>query len=188
MGRDSLARLQRNPVVAAVSDLSRLGAVIRSPSEVVFLLRGSILTLPEAVQEVQAAGKAVFLHLDLIEGFSRDSVALEYIKQEIRPEGVITTRANLVKQAAAAGLEAVQRVFMLDSLSLETAIKSLKATRPHAVELLPGIVPRVVERVGRETRLPVIAGGLIESKEDVIAALKAGALGISTTKEDLWYI
>ncbi len=77
---------------------------------------------------------------------------------------------------------------MLDSLSVETAIKSVKSTRPDAIELLPGIIPRVVARVCHETRIPVIAGGLIESKEDIIATLKAGAVGISTTKEELWYL
>jgi glycerol uptake operon antiterminator len=34
--------------------------------------------------------------------------------------------------------------------------------------------------------MPVIAGGLIESKEDVIEILNAGALAISTGKKVLW--
>ena len=32
-----------------------------------------------------------------------------------------------------------------------------------------------------------IAGGLIETKDDVINAIKAGASGISTGKEKLWF-
>lgn len=185
---DFNARIQQSPVVAAVSDLSRLAAAIQSPSEIIFLLKGTILTIPQAVREVQAAGKAVYIHLDLVEGFSRDLVALEYIKKVIKPDGIITTRVNLVKHAGEIGLAAIQRVFMLDSISVETAIKSVSHTRPTAIELLPGIIPRVVKRVCMETRLPVIAGGLIESKEDIISTLQAGAVGISTTKEDLWYM
>ena len=34
--------------------------------------------------------------------------------------------------------------------------------------------------------VPIIAGGLIDEKEDVINALKAGAEGISTTDKNLW--
>ena len=115
--------------------------------------------MPEAVQAVHAAGKAVYIHLDLVEGFSRDWAALEYTRQVIRPDGIITTRVNLVKHAGEIGLRAIQRVFMLDSLSVETAVKSVSHTRPAAIELLPGIIPRIIRRVCTETRLPVIAGG-----------------------------
>lgn len=180
--------IQQSPVVAAVSDLARVDAAIDSPCGIVFLLRGSILTLPPAVAKIQAAGKGVYIHLDLVEGFARDQAALMYIKQVIQPQGIITTRSNLVKYAAEIGLEAIQRVFLLDSLSVETAIKAIKSTRPKAIELLPGIVPRLVTKVGHDTQVPVIAGGLIEAKEDIIAALRAGAVGISTTKEELWYL
>lgn len=181
-------RIQRSPVVAAVGDLARVEAAIGSPSEIIFLLAGSILTIPRVIDAAEAAGKGIYIHLDLVEGFSRDLVTLDYIKEKLKPAGIITTRTHLVKYAAEIGLEAIQRVFMLDSLSVETAIKSVRSTRPKAIELLPGIIPRVVARVGKETQLPVIAGGLIESKEDVIATLKAGAVGISTTREELWYI
>lgn len=188
MGEDFIARVLRSPVVAAVSDLTRIQAAIQSPCEIIFLLKGSILSIPPAVAQVQAAGKGIYLHLDLVEGFSRDEAALRYIKEVVKPQGIITTRANLAKIALAVGMEAIQRVFMLDSLSVETAIKSAKSTRPSAIELLPGIIPRVVKRVGQETGIPVIAGGLIETKEDIIGMLKAGAVGISTSREALWYI
>ena len=35
--------------------------------------------------------------------------------------------------------------------------------------------------------LPVIAGGLIETKDEIFAALSAGASAISTGKKELWY-
>ena len=143
---DFNARIQQCPVVAAVSDLSRVAAAIQSPCEIIFLLKGNILTIPSTVEDIQAAGKAVYIHLDLVEGFSRDLVALEYIKRVIKAQGIITTRVNLVKHAGEIGLGAIQRVFMLDSLSVDTAIKSVAHTRPTAIELLPGIIPRVVKR------------------------------------------
>lgn len=188
MADSFIARIQQNPVVAAVSDLSRLEAAIQSPCALIFMLTGTILTLPEAVARIHQAGKDVCIHFDLMEGFARDLAALKYIKQELNPAGIITTRVNLIKHARELGMNSIQRVFMLDSLSVESAIKSISSTRPSAIELLPGILPRVVQRVGGATKIPIIAGGLIEYKEDIIAALKAGAVGISTTKEELWYL
>ena len=42
-------------------------------------------------------------------------------------------------------------------------------------------MPKVIRRVCRLVRVPVIAGGLISDKEDVMAALSAGAISVSTT-------
>ena len=38
----------------------------------------------------------------------------------------------------------------------------------------------------KQLNVPVIAGGLIADKEDVIQALDAGAVAISTTNESVW--
>lgn len=37
-----------------------------------------------------------------------------------------------------------------------------------------------------EQQAPVLAGGLIADKEDVMAALRAGAMAISTTNQQVW--
>jgi glycerol uptake operon antiterminator len=185
---DFTASMQRNPIVASVNDLGRLDAALQSPCEIIFLLKGDIFSIPDVVGRIHQADKRVYVHFDLMEGFSREQVALRYLKEKANPDGIITTRVNLIKFAKEFEFSTIQRVFMLDSLSVETAIKSVKSTRPHAIELLPGIIPRVVKRVSQETQIPLIAGGLIESKEDILATLQAGAVGISTTKEELWYL
>ncbi|NLM61842.1 MAG: glycerol-3-phosphate responsive antiterminator, partial [Clostridiales bacterium] len=35
---------------------------------------------------------------------------------------------------------------------------------------------------------PIIAGGLISDKEDIITALAAGAIAISSTNHDVWFM
>ena len=61
-------------------------------------------------------------------------------------------------------------------------------TKPDCIEILPGIMPKIIARIVRAQRIPVIAGGMIDDKEDVMQALKAGAMAISTTKQELWFI
>ena len=46
---------------------------------------------------------------------------------------------------------------------------------------MPGIMPKILRELSSELETPLIAGGLITQKEDVISALNAGALGVSTT-------
>ena len=53
---------------------------------------------------------------------------------------------------------------------------------------MPGVMPKVIRQMTEKLSVPVIAGGLISDKEDIIAALDAGATAISTTKEELWFL
>jgi len=179
-------RIETNPIIAAVNNLEKLDLAIQSPCEVIFLLTGSIFNLKEIVQKVKESDMDIYIHIDLLEGFSKDSVALKYISEKINPDGIITTKSNLIKKAKSMDICAIQRLFMLDSLSLETGIHSVHSTKSDAIEVMPGIMPKIIKRVYSQTKIPVIAGGLISDKEDVIECLKAGAVGISTSKEEIW--
>jgi glycerol uptake operon antiterminator len=65
-------------------------------------------------------------------------------------------------------------------------IKSIKSIRPDMIEIMPGVMPNVIRRINSQLQIPVIAGGLIDSEQDVKDALSAGAVGISTSKKTLW--
>ncbi len=188
MSNQFYERILNNPIISAVNDLERLDAAIQSPSEIIFLLKGNILDLKSSVDRVKKGGKAIYVHMDLLEGLSRDLFALKFINDNIHPDGIITTKSSLIKMAKDMNMFAIQRLFILDSLSLETGIKSALSTRPDAIEILPGIMPRVTTKVHKETKIPVINGGLITLKEEVISCLNAGAIGISTTNEKIWEV
>ncbi|MEW9122816.1 MAG: glycerol-3-phosphate responsive antiterminator [Thermotaleaceae bacterium] len=187
MGNKFYSTIQASPMVAAVKDIDKIESAIQSPSEIVFLLTGNIFNIKSIVDRVKSVNMLIYIHIDLMEGFSKDGVALRYIHDNIQPDGIITTKSNLIKIAKDLNIFAIQRLFILDSLSLETGIKSIHTTKPDAIEILPGIMPKVIKTFHQETRIPVIAGGLIKDKEDVIESLRAGAMGISTTREEVWY-
>ena len=46
--------------------------------------------------------------------------------------------------------------------------------------------PKILRRVCADAKVPVLTGGLIADKEDVMAALDAGATAISTTNQAVW--
>ena len=50
---------------------------------------------------------------------------------------------------------------------------------------MPGVIPKALRPFSRQ-EIPVIAGGLIETKQEVTAALFAGAIAVSTGKKELW--
>ena len=51
---------------------------------------------------------------------------------------------------------------------------------------MPGIIPRAISELKEKIAPPIIAGGMITQKSDVIQALKAGAIAVSTSKRELW--
>ncbi|KXG73673.1 glycerol-3-phosphate responsive antiterminator [Thermotalea metallivorans] len=188
MGNKFYYKVQENPIIAAVNHPQKLDPAIQSPCEIVFLMAGNIFNLKGIVDRVKGEGMSIYIHIDLMEGFSKDVVALKYIHEMIGPDGIITTKSNLIKITKELNMFAIQRLFILDSLSLETGIKSIHSSKPDAVEILPGIMPKITQTIHQETKIPVIAGGLIQDKEDVIESLKAGAMAISTSKEEIWFL
>lgn len=91
-----------------------------------------------------------------------------------------------IRRAKALGLLTIQRFFLFDSLSFENVLR--QSSNADAVDLLPGTMPRVLERLKPQIRQPIIASGLLADKQDVVAALSAGAQAVSTTKPELWEI
>ena len=176
------------PVIAAVKDEAGLAAALKSECEVIFLLFGSVVNIPDLVERVRGAGKLAIVHIDLLDGLSQREVAVDGLTRMCAPDGIISTRPALVRRARHLGLLTVQRAFILDSLALSNLPAQLSVGKPDFIEILPGIMPRVITEISTRTRVPVIAGGLLRDKADVMAAMRAGAAAVSTSAPSLWDI
>ena len=123
---------------------------------------------------------------DRITGLSSKEVAVDFIRNNTSADGIISTKPALIKRARELSLYTTLRVFVLDSMAFENIEKQMSVARPDIIEILPGLMPKVIRRVCRLVKVPVIAGGLISDKEDVMAALSAGAISVSTTNQKVW--
>ena len=178
------SRLEQSPIIAAVKRADEVNDALVSACSTVFLLCGNIFNLKGIVQRAKEKDKLIFLHTDLIEGFSRDAIALRYLAQEICPDGIISTKNSRTAQEL--GLMTVQRLFIVDSLSIQTTVKASSLIHPDTVEILPGIMPRITKQLAARLDVPMIVGGLISEADDVIKALDSGAIGVSTSDKELW--
>ena len=187
MNRSELLELlERGPVIAAVKDDGGLERALASDVSVIFLLYGDLLTVDELVRRAHAAGKAVFVHLDLVEGLASREISVDYVAKHTAADGVLSTKANLTRRARELGLVAIQRFFLLDSMAIRNIEKQAHQDSCDLIEVLPGLMPKIIARVIGQTDKPVIAGGLITDKEDVTRALGAGAIAVSSTNPDVW--
>lgn len=190
MNQEFYDAVEANPVIAAVkSDAGLQAAVEMEEIQVIFVLYGDVCTIPAILERIKAAGKKAMVHIDLIAGLSAKEISVEFIARQTRADGIITTKPALVRRAKELGIFAVLRFFVIDSLALKN-IENLEmqcgTSRPDFIEVLPGVMPKVLGRIAKVSRIPMIAGGLITEKEDVIAALSAGAIAVSSTNQDVW--
>lgn len=184
--RSELQLFESNPIIAAVKDEEQLEHALASDCDILFFLFGSICNIRELVDRAKTRGKLAFVHLDLTQGLGGKEIAADFIREYTRADGVISTRPPLLRRAKAIGLLTVLRIFLVDSLSFTNLEKQIDACGADLVEIMPGVMPKMIRRVCAATSIPVITGGLISDKEDVINALSAGAQCISTTCEALW--
>lgn len=186
MDRNQLLDLLADgPVIAAVKDEPGLAAALGSDVPVIFLLSGDVLTVQDTVARARRGGKRVFVHLDLVDGLAAREVSADFIARHTEADGIISTKANLTRRGRELGLVAIQRFFLLDSMALDN-IQRQRAQDCDLIEVLPGLMPKIISRVGQITGKPIIAGGLISDKEDVTNALGAGAIAVSTTNPAVW--
>ena len=159
---------------------------LESDVSVLFLLYGDILTIRDTAERVREAGKRVFVHLDLIDGLAAREISADFVARSTSADGVISTKAALTRRARELGLVAIQRIFLLDSMALKNVERHFSRESADLVEVLPGLMPKIIRRLCDTTGRPIIAGGLITDKEDVTGALGAGAVAVSSTNPAVW--
>ena len=177
--------LEQNPVIAAIRD-DHWEAALRSPAQVLFYLSADLTTVHRRITQAHEAGKLLLIHMDLADGIGKDRSGLRYLAQH-GVDGIISTKGQLIRTAREMGLVTVQRFFALDSKGMESIEEALRTGTPHLMEIMPGVITKAIRRF-TASGIPVIAGGLLETKQEVTEALSAGAAAISTGAEALWYL
>ena len=188
MSKNFIDVFKNNPIIPAVKTNKDIEEAVNTENEIIFILTSTITTIPDMVKKIKDAGKFAFIHFDLVDGLARSVHALDYLSEATNTDGIITTKTTLVKAARERNIFVVQRFFILDSLSIESGFRAIKDYKPDAIEILPGLMPKIIKKFSDSTSTPVIAGGLITDRDDIMAALNAGACSVSTTRYDTWYL
>lgn len=186
MREEMLEIIAEFPIIAAVKDEKELKESLMTDCKVIFILFGNICNISDIVEKIKNKDKLAIIHADLVQGLSAKIEAIDYLKLNTKADGIISTKGNIVKYAVEIGLIGILRNFIIDSMAMENVNKQVSMANPDMVEIMPGIMPEIIEKIKSELKLPLIAGGLISEKKDVIAALAAGADAVSTTKIGLW--
>ena len=167
MKKEFKEAIEDSPIIAAIKDDEGLKKCLTSESRVIFILYGDICNIPDIVEAVKSSGK---------------------IAKYTRADGIITTKPALIKRAKELGLYTILRLFVIDSMAYSNIEHQLRTAKPDLIEVLPALMPKVLAKVCKLSTVPVIAGGLVSDKEDVMALLQAGVVSISSTNEKIWFL
>lgn len=177
--------IRKNPLIAAAR-YDNLEKAVESNVSAVILMEGKLSYLIQEKFKIMNDKKPIFIHLDLLKGLSNDVEALRFIKENINPKGIVSTKSTVLSAAKKRGLMTIQRTFLIDSKSLKNSIESIIENDPDMVEVMPALCGEIVDRLKKEINKPIILGGLIDKEEQIIKGLKSGADAISFSKEELW--
>ncbi|MEK4399658.1 glycerol uptake operon antiterminator GlpP [Bacillus subtilis subsp. subtilis] len=174
------------PILPAIRNMKQFDEFLSSSFSYGVILDIHLGQLKGVIKEAQKHGKNMMVHVDLIQGIKHDEYGAEFICQDIKPAGIISTRSNVIAKAKQKKIYAIQRLFLLDTSAMEKSMEFIGKHKPDFIEVLPGIVPSLIQEIKEKTGIPIFAGGFIRTEEDVEQALKAGAVAVTTSNTKLW--
>lgn len=172
-------------IIAAVRSDCELEEAVESDVWMIFMLAPNIEDIPKQVELVHKAQKKLFIHIDLAEGIGKDEYGIRFVKK-LGVDGIISTRTSIIKIAKKLGICTVQRFFIVVSHSVDTSIEATMQSKADMIEIMPGTVAKVIKRMKEKLEIPIVAGGLIETRAEIDKALSCGSVAISTGKKEFW--
>lgn len=175
-------------VIPSVRRLKDLEKAVQATSEYVLLSEVHIGNLEPLAARCADAGKKVLVHADLIGGFKADRDGIKLLRNMFHVDGVLSQSAHVVAAAKKAKMQAIQRVFIMDSRSLDRSLAALGEAHPDGIEVLPGALASryydVFDQWADTTAL--IAGGMVQTREEAEDLFDIGYEAITASTPELW--
>lgn len=103
--------LERNPVIPAIKDERTFREALNCHNEIVFIIMSNIIDIKKICDSLKERGKIVFIHVDMIDGLNSTSNGVDYIINNVKPDGILTTKSNVVSHAYKNNIKVIQRFF-----------------------------------------------------------------------------
>jgi glycerol uptake operon antiterminator len=153
----------------------------------ILLRHCNIFEFARLLEEAHQRDLFVYVNVDHIEGIHADAAGLRYLADELHVIGIVSNNPRILALAKDFGLETIQRIFALDSTGLEASLESVDKRYVDLLDISPALVVQyAIPYLATPLPLPFIASGLTNTMQQVQAILRAGALGVAVTRNELW--
>lgn len=173
-------------ILPAISNYKDLNKFIGSTNLFCILMDFQLAELASVIHELKQHRKKVLIHIDLIKGLTPNEFGAIYLIQNLKVDGIISTKPQVLLTAKKRNVIAIQRIFLKDSLSLEKSLLVVEKLQPDYLEILPALSTSVLTRIISKSKQKVLCGGLIQSYDEIISCLDNGAIGVTTSNNEFW--
>lgn len=187
MTQTLVERLQHHPVIASLYGLDKIELFMASPVTTAIVANVELRKLQAVVELLMEAGKQLVINIDSCEGISPDKGGVDYLA-DIGVTCLLSTRVATLQRAQRAGLETVQKVFVTDRSTWPRSVKALEQSMPDLVQLMPAPMLAHIPTADRGRLPPVLASGFVCNTDDARAALRLGAVAVSSSNSELWRV
>lgn len=187
MDRSLGACLARHPVIATLYGPEQVNAFVGSVAEIGIVANVELRRLAPVISALNRAGKYVIVNIDSCEGLSQDKGGVEYLA-DIGVASLVSTRVATIQRANRAGMVTMQKVFVTDRSTWPRSLKALEQSDPNLVQIMPA--PMLAHMAPQDLKAlpPIVASGFVCNQADVAAALRQGAVAVSTSDVALWSV
>ncbi len=113
------------------------------------------------------------------------SAGFRYLATQLHIKGVVSSHGKILAQAKSFDLQTVQRIFAIDSTGLEVALESVDDQQVDLLAISPALViPYAISQMS--LHLPFIGSGFVSTPQQVQMVLRAGAIGVTVSRPELW--
>lgn len=173
--------LKKQICVPVVPSMKRLEKFIESDLIVCILQDIHISLLEHMIKTLHDNNKLALVHIDMVHGISSDEHGAEFLCQRLRADGVISSKTRIIETTKKNKKIAIQRMFLIDSKSIERGIETLQKSQPDIVEVMPAIAYKIIPYIKSKISMPLIGGGLLKTKEDILQGLEAGCMAFTVS-------
>lgn len=178
----SMIDILKNQIcVPVVPSMKRLEKFIETDLIVCILQDIHISLLEHMIKTLHDNNKLALVHIDMVHGISSDEHGAEFLCQRLRADGVISSKTRIIETTKKNKKIAIQRMFLIDSKSIERGIETLQKSQPDIVEVMPAIAYKIIPYIKSKINMPLIGGGLLKTKEDILQGLEAGCMAFTVS-------
>lgn len=176
-----MKNLPEQPLIPVLTTMKQVELFLETPLSLCLLQDMHFSLLKEVVRILHENQRFGLVHIELIHGISNDEFGAQILTQQLRVDGIISSKPKIIETAKKNHAFAIQRVFLIDSKSLTRGLASVNETIPDAMEVMPALTYPLFEMIREKTDVELWAGGLVKNENIAQTILESGAKRITVS-------
>lgn len=174
-------------IIPSVRELKYLKYALSLSNEYIQPSGAHIGNLQQWTHLCHKAGKKVLINHELVAGLGSDKMAFQMLKQMYHVDVVIGSSVIKLHIMKNLKMKTVYRITLMDSISVQNALKFMEEVKFDAIELRPYYHAVEFLPIFQEVwQGDYYVAGFVNSKEKIEICRKAGFRGVMTSTRELW--